>query len=176
MTHQQDTRDSRIRQMAFRGFWLIMLVSHAPAVPAAWRGWVENGFQAERVAGFVFLAAAMLFFFAKLLGVAFLRVHLDRRSIIALCVAVALIHGGYLDVELRPELLTDFATSLATASAVFAVCLVIRKIRKQRMEDAVTRRVSPACGGSRGAVWLDESRPRCWVLASHLFHLRAPPV
>ena len=176
MTHRQDTRDSRIRQMLIRGFWLIMLVSHAPAVSAAWRGWVENGFQAGRVAGLVFLAAAMLFFFAKLLGLAFLKVHLDRRSIVALCVAVALIHGGCLDVELRPELLTDFAENLVTASAVFAVCLVVRKLRKQRLEYALARRVSPVGGGSRGAVWLDESGPRCWVLVSHLFHLRAPPV
>ncbi len=176
MTHRQDTTDSRSRQMLIRGFWLIMLVSHAPAMSAAWRGLAENSFQAGRVAGLVLLVAAMLFFLAKLLGVAFLRIHLDRRSIVALCVAVALIHGGCLDVELRPELLTDFATNLVTASAIFAVCLVIRRLRKQQLEDALTRRVLPARGGSRGAVWLDESRPRCWVPVSHSLHLRAPPV
>ncbi|MCH8147456.1 MAG: hypothetical protein IH987_05595 [Planctomycetes bacterium] len=176
MTYRPDTRDSRIRQMLLRGFWLIMLVSHAPALPAAWRGLVDNGFHAGRVAGLVFLAASMLFFFAKLLGVAFLRIRLDRRSIVALCVAVAVIHGGCLDVELRPELLTVFATSLVTASAIFVVCLVIRRLRKQQLADALTRRVSSACGGSRGAVWLDDSRPRCWVLLSHSLHLRAPPV
>lgn len=176
MTHRPDRSDLRIRQMLIRGFWLIMLVSHAPALSAAWRGLVENGFQAGRVAGLVFLVAAMLFFFAKLLGLAFLRVNLDRRSVVALCVAVALLHGGCLDVELRPELLADFAANLVTASAVFAVCLVICRLRKQQLEDAVGRRVSSAGGGSRGAVWLDESRPRCWVLVSHLFHLRAPPV
>lgn len=175
MTHRQDMRDSRIRQMLITGFWSIMLVSHAPALSAAWGGLAENGFQAGRVAGLVFLAAAMLFFFAKLLGVAFLKVHLDRRSIVALCVAVALIHGGCLDVELRPELLTDFAADLVTASAICAVCLVIRNIRKRGFKDALTRRVSPPGGGTRGAVWLDDSRPHCWVLASHLLHLRAPP-
>lgn len=176
MAHRKYTSDSRSRQMLIRGFWLIMLVSHAPALPAAWRGMAENGFQAGRVAGLVFLAAAMLFFFAKLLGVAFLKVHLDRRSIVALCVAVALIHGGCLDVELRPALLTDFAADLVTASAIFAVCMVLRKLRKRLWEDALTRRVVPSGGGPRGAVWLDDSRPRCWVLASHLLHLRAPPV
>ena len=93
-----------------------------------------------------------------------------------LLVAVALIHGGCLDVELRPEWLTVFATSLVTASAIFAVCLVIRRLRKQQLEDALTRRVSPVRGGTRGAVWLDESRPRCWVRVSHSLHLRAPPV
>lgn len=176
MTHRQNTHDSRIQQSLIRGFWLIMLVSHAPALAAAWRGLVNSGFQAGRVAGLVFLAAAMLFFFAKLLGVAFLKVHLDRRSIVALCVAVALVHGGCLDVELRPALLSDFVADLATASAIFALCLVVRKLRNQRLEDALTRRVLPAGGGSRGVVWLDDSRPRCWVLASHLLHLRAPPV
>lgn len=176
MTHRKETSDSRSRQMLMRGFWLIMLVSHAPALSAAWRGLAENGFQAGRVGGLVFLAAAMLFFLAKLLGVACLRIQLDRRSIVALCVAVALIHGGSLDVELRPALLTDVATNLVTASAIFAVCLVLRKLRNQRLEDALTRRVLPSGGGSRGAIWLDDSRPRCWVLASHLLHLRAPPV
>ncbi len=158
-----------------RAFWLLMGLGHAPALIGAWRSLAESGFAVEPFGGCIILTLSMLFFALKLRDVPCLRFRTDRRSWIALCMVVALLHTNAIlpdgDPTIAPQCTTLVVTTwLSTQLPVtrrMLVALPTRIAAAVRRGDPVTR--------SADTVWLDAFRPRCWVLALHVFRLRAPP-
>lgn len=68
-----------------------MLASHAPAVAAAW---VSVFAQPDQIGRCISLTLSAAFFVLKIADVAWLRMRCDRRSVIAMVAAVALLHAG----------------------------------------------------------------------------------
>ena len=158
-----------------RGFWVLMLFAHAPALISAWRCCLAEGLQLDMLGGCVVLTASMVFFVLKLRDIGWLRFRTDRRSLLALGLVVALIHLDCLQPGLRTEVASKCAVVLVTTAIVVAIPRMIRLLRAGCAERGTTRRCRLSDGRFLDKTWLDTSQPRCWVLARNLFRLRAPP-
>lgn len=76
---------------AWRAAWAVMLALHAPALAAAW---VSVFAQPSGVVRCLSLSISAAFFILKIADVSWLRMRHDRRAIIAMVTALALIHAG----------------------------------------------------------------------------------
>ena len=152
-----------------------MGVMHAPALNGAWRACVRDGMSVELLGGCLILTASMLFFVLKFFGVAFVQFRTDRRARVALLLAVGLIHLDCFQSVIRGASAADCAAVIATTSLAGGFVHVGRTWSKSSVRAGRLSRPQSSLGWFTGNVWLDDSRPRCWVLASHLFRLRAPP-
>ena len=157
-----------------RGFWALMGIMHAPALAGAWRSCIDTGVTLELLGGCLAITASMLFFVLKFWGVSFLRFRADRRSWLAMLLAVGLIHLNCLRPVFNHADGADYAAIVITVSVVAGVTEVCRTYRKSSVRAKASRR-SDSTARFAGTVWLDAWRPHCWVLASYLFRLRAPP-
>ncbi|UCC31903.1 MAG: hypothetical protein JSU86_06420 [Phycisphaerales bacterium] len=158
-----------------RGFWLLMLLAHAPALFSAWRCCLADGLQLDLLGGCLVLTASMVFFVLKLRDIGWLRFRTDRRSLLALGLVVALIHLDCLRPGLRTEVASKCAVVLVTTAVVVAVPRLTRLLRSACGQRGTTRKCRLPDGRSLDNAWLDTSQPHCWVLACNLFRLRAPP-
>lgn len=176
MNAKRNKLESPVSWVAARGLWAVMLVAHAPALTSSFRKLLLHGFSAEGLAGFIVLLAAMAFFAVKLVDLPRFRFRLNRQSVLASILVIAVLHAGCLDSDFRFQLATD---ELLVLSAVTVGMAVHGVICRRRFLDAVAASVAARRltlpGRPRGSIWLDQSRPHCWVLASNLLHLRAPP-
>ena len=149
---------------------------HAPAFLGAWRAWPENGFQLERLGDAIALTLVMTFFILKVWDVAFLRFHADRRSFIALCVVVAMLHLDVLQATDKPTMV-PLCTAMVTATWLVGGSPCVRRtIREMLSSSNPTLKRCSLTPSSTDTVWLDVVHPRCWMLAFRPFLLRAPPV
>jgi hypothetical protein len=102
-----------------RPFWAALLVVHAPALLRAWRGVVGSHPSEGQIIAAAWLSTAVAFFVLKLAGVSWLRFGTDRRSRIALVMAILLIHcaplGVCLDGVLAPSDVPLVSTLLLAA-------------------------------------------------------------
>ncbi len=158
-----------------RAFWLLMGLAHAPALISAWRSLVAGGFAAESFGGCVLLTLSMLFFALKLRDVPYLRFRTDRRSCVALCIVVALLHTDAIVSDDNPTVIPECTALVVTTWLSTQLPLT------RRMSALLPTRVVSVLGhgdpvtSATGTVWLGASRPHCWVLGLHVFSLRAPP-
>ncbi|UCF32785.1 MAG: hypothetical protein JSV78_10675, partial [Phycisphaerales bacterium] len=97
-----------------RGFWLILLILHTPALLASWRFGMVQGFNAEVLSGCMLLSLTVVFFVLKLCGLRCLRVRLGQQGWIAVCLVVALIHLDCIRPGLRSEVVSKCAVALVT--------------------------------------------------------------
>ncbi len=158
-----------------RSFWALMALTHASALGSAWKSCFDSGVALEGLGGCIALTVSMFFFALKLSGVSFLRFRPGKRAWAALFLVVALIHVNCFQPAQKGALASDCTAILATTTLV---CGLTQLPRAMRVATAGPERsfTPPASAGrSNEVVWLDEFRPRCWVMASHLFNLRAPP-
>jgi hypothetical protein len=81
-----------------RVFWLALLIVHSPAFLKLWRAAYGSQASEASIVGCAWLSAAMLFFVLKAFGVSWLRFRTDRRSRLAIAIAILLIHAGPLGV------------------------------------------------------------------------------
>lgn len=158
-----------------RGFWVLMLLAHAPALFSAWRCCLAEGLKLDLLGGCIVLTASMVFFVLKLRGIGWLRFHTDRRSLLALGLVVALIHLDCLRPGLRTEVASKCAVVLVTTAVVVTIPRMTRLLRSVCGQRSTTRKRRLPNGRCVDDAWLDTSRPHCWVLARDLFRLRAPP-
>jgi len=152
-----------------------MLAGHTPALTASFRKLVTLHFSADRLLAFGFVFAAMIFFAAKLLDLPSLRVRLNRHSLLVMVLVVAVLHAGCLDADYHFQLVVDEILVLTATTAFLAACCVCRRTDLVAVNASSAARRLAILGAQRRTVWLDQSRPHCWVLASDLLHLRAPP-
>ncbi|MBU0717389.1 MAG: hypothetical protein KJ749_04000 [Planctomycetes bacterium] len=158
-----------------RGFWLLMGVMHAFALFAAWRSFFEGSGETSRLIGCFTLSLSMLFFVLKVYDVSFLRMRPTKGAWVAACLLVAWIHLDCVNPDVAASLSGNGTDLLATTVLLGGLTRVPEAARAM-----IKRRVSAAVlgnpnGHSRGTVRLDDSKPCCWVLASRLYLLRAPP-
>jgi hypothetical protein len=90
-------RVTRYRHLAYAGrlawwLWLAMLLVHLPALVGGWGRILADQATDLRLTGFILLNISTILFVLKLGNVRWLRFGSDRRSIISLTVAVALLH------------------------------------------------------------------------------------
>ena len=158
-----------------RTFWALMFLAHAPALVSAWRYGLADGLKVELLGGSLFLSAAMLFFALKLWGVRWLRFRTDRRSFVAICLVVALIHLDCIHPGLRNAVVSKCTVVLATTTLVLAAPRIARKVRSAFARSVPSTKPQPGNGRAHETAWLDAFRPHCWVLAFRGLQLRAPP-
>ncbi len=154
---------------------MLTAVLHAPGFVGCWRSFFVSGFNPDHLGACIALTIAMLFFALKIYDIPLLRWRTDRRAWITIGLAVALVHVDVLtpgtDLTFVPQCTeivagTLLATGLAPVRRVFGGMSL-------KACSSVRRQISPAI--ARETFWLDAFRPRCWVLASHIYALRAPP-
>ena len=161
--------------MLSRGFWLLMGAVHAYALWASWRSFLSSAPDGAGLDGCLTLTLSMVFFALKVGGASFLEFRGGRRAWVAICLLVAVVHIDCVDPSLTGALSDDATDLLATTMLIGGLTRAPETTR-----NALDRVVSlyPPWGltdRSGEVVWLDTYRPRCLVLASHLFLLRAPP-
>lgn len=125
---------------AWRAFWLVMLVGHAPALVAAVAGVAVDGAGLVRLA---LLAGSCVLFALKAADVAWLRLPTDRRTLTAVTAVIVLLHAGVLLHTARVEL-PDISIPLATQAAGAAVTLglltvALRRDRRSRASRALPK-------------------------------------
>ena len=129
----------------------------------------------ELLGGCVVLTASMLLFGLKTYDVAFLRLHPDRRAFVAIALAVGLIHFDCLEPTLDSATVANGVAIVATTSLVAGMNLAGRRLCRAPAGNTRSSPFPSLTGRSNGNLCLDDTRPRCWVLALGLFALRAPP-
>ena len=156
-----------------RGFWAMMGILHAPALGGAWRSCMDAGFSLELLGGCLVMTATTLFFALKLWGVAFLRFQTNARSWVALLLAVGLIHFDCISPALSDTDGANYAAVVISATVAVGLVEVWKAHNRTASRGDERRRFFSA--RTTGTVWLDAWRPHCWILASYLYRLRAPP-
>lgn len=152
-----------------------MALAHAPALLGAWQALFSDGFAFEPVGRCAGLTLVVLFFVLKINDPAFFPLPTDRRSIVAICMVVGLLHVDVVRPVHDPTLVAD------TAALVAATCLVasLRPVRRA-LGEALGAATSPfkcrqLVTHSTDGICVDDVRPHDWLLVVGLFSLRAPP-
>ncbi|MHC4697490.1 MAG: hypothetical protein ACYTFA_12180 [Planctomycetota bacterium] len=158
-----------------RCFWLLMGVAHTPALVSAWESYLQGGMRMELLGGCIVLTASMLLFALKTCDVAFLRLNPDRRALLAMVLAVGLIHFDCLSRTLDSASVANGAAIVATTSLAAGLTLAGRALSRALARSTGSSHYPSLLGRFTRNLCLDDSRPCCWVLALGLFALRAPP-
>lgn len=112
--------------LVWRLFWTIMLLGHAPAtIEAIWGGEPGSPISIPRIA---ILLLAQLLFILKIVDVRWLRVQNSRRTWLAICIGVALLHAGAIPHDggwFAEDLSWQTLTATALSTLYFAICIVI---------------------------------------------------
>ncbi len=157
-----------------RWLWALMAASHLPGLVGSCRTLVGGDLSFDALRGCFLLTAATAFFVLKICDVAFLRFHTDRRSTVAIVLAIAFLHLGVVAPGAQISILPEYESVVATA--LLAGCMVrVRRAVIRATQSVVVRHRSATTVALSETAWSDPFRPHCWVLASRLFALRAPP-
>lgn len=156
--------------------WVLVAAAHVPAFVRAVRSLFTEGVTASGLTGCTVLGLVLAFLALKVAGVGFLRFRTDARSLLAIGLAIGLMHVDVLRPQVDITLIPEYAPIVATT------LLAAGLDRLRRVRAALSCRVNPVVNTATAmlrrheAVWFDAFRPHCWVRATHLFLLRAPPV
>lgn len=175
MSSSSEHSGSLARIALSRCLWAVMLVCHIPALIASWRGLLQAEIVAEQLGGSLLLTASVIFFVLKLRGARFLEFNTDRRSLLAVTVAVGLLHadaiGTRLDFEPVPAQMPVAASTLFVAGLSRVQSVANNILSRGAM--AVRRRTRLAV--STEVARFGAFAPRLWILAPALCTPRAPP-
>jgi hypothetical protein len=169
---------------ARRLFWTALLVMHLSALRSEWealapasgnQGWGTSLLRT------LALAASAVFFFLKVADVRWLRLHPDRRSIVASLVVIGLLHLNVLERITRTDLSRGPAPLgiVLFAGTVFESDLFRRAMsRIPSIADAAFRStIHPqrfVCGLT-GPAWEQAFKPHFMRIVARFAPLRAPP-
>jgi len=156
-------------------FWASMGFIHVFALIATWRSYFDGGPDASGFVACITLSLAMLFFVLKVGGASCLRFHPSKRAWVAAFLLVAWIHIDSIDPNVTGILAGDCTDLLATTMLLGGLTEAPKAARAALDRSALSFKLRVSTGRSGEIVWLNEFEPRCWVLASRLFSLRAPP-
>lgn len=158
-----------------RLFWLVMATAHLRALLGEWRAMFVEGVGLEALGGSIILTVSMAFFLLKLLDVPALRFHVDRRSCIAFCMIVALLHLDVIRPTNDPTLVPECTTLVAATWLISLTPAVRRRLPSRLFRTTSLTRHLPSLTRTAETVWQDAIRPHCWHLTYRIFLLRAPP-
>lgn len=165
----------RYRRWFWRAFWGVMAVGHAPALLGASRALLADGFDSREMGAFLGLGLATVFFALKLYDVAWLRIPNDSRCWVAVTIVFALLHVNVMSEHTGTALAAECGEIVASA-VLLAGLLRAEHCKLRSTHNGNSPKHLPIPVRLQEAVWLDDIRPRCWVLVLRLFALRAPPV
>lgn len=158
------------RRSVCQVLWALMLLVHLPALLKGWSAIALDGGTSVRTASFVALNLSALLFVLKTAGVRWLDFATDRRSLVALTLAIGLLH-----VNLAPG-----AEALALPQAPHAaagVILIVGLVPVQRLARRLLAGGRLAVRRARSSVVLTQLERRLLWLDAHLIRAsRAPPV
>lgn len=175
MTERETRQDGSFSSSVRRGFWGLMILGHLPALVGSWRVWVEAGLGMDRLSSCLLLGLSILFFVLKFQDVSFLRLPCRRQSWIAIFTIVAMIHVDCLPSQTPQSLISEPVAVLSVVSVMGVLSLRPKGLHLP-LRGSLSSSASPVSMGMPGGdAWMDAFRPRCWVLAAHIYALRAPP-
>ena len=158
-----------------RGLWAAMLLCHVPALAASAYRLCDADSATGSAGGFASLCAAMIFFALKFCQLPALRFNTDRRSVLALTVAVALLHADAIGSRLG-------ATSVPEALPIAATTLLVAGMtRVQQAANDLNSRVARKSDRDRQFAWTgllvtpNPLSPHAELCLACLFIPRAPP-
>lgn len=152
-----------------------MVLGHTPAVVGAWKECLASGFTPDRVGTCLFLVLSLIFFGLKFGDARCLRIRLNGRSWVAVCIIVALLHINVINPSHEPSGVPQYIAVLVTTCIVSQIPFVRRALVALATRMSLRLHCTLPAGRAAGTVWLDTHRPNCWVLAFRIFCLRAPP-
>lgn len=161
---------------AGRVFWASMIIVHAPILITSWRSFLTIDWDAGRLATCIALTISLIFFVLKFHGVSFLRFRASPRSWVAVLLVLSLMHADTLSHEVAALMVPGCTTVMATTLLAEKLFRKNRRRVSSLLYAGSTLRGCSPIVRSHEVVWCDEFRPRCWVLSSRLYSLRAPPV
>ena len=115
------------RPMLSRFFWILMLAVHTPACVRIWQRILEPHATVAQLGAGIWLAAAIVFFVLKLIGLPSLRFATDRRSVCTIALAILLIHAGPLGFR-SPEAVVPDQAPLAGSILLMMGLSSVRKM------------------------------------------------
>lgn len=158
-----------------RLLWLLLGLGHLPGLFAAWASLSVGGLESEAFGHTLLLTVTTVFFALKVCDVAFLRLCPGRRTLVAACLVVALLHVDLVRPNSESSAIPDL-TALAATAWIAGTQVTVRRILARsfaRIRSIEKDEVQP--NPFAETVWFDAVGPHCWVLALTLFLLRAPP-
>lgn len=168
------TQHSRSQRLAMgRCFWIVMAIVHAPALVGLWHALISEGAGSIRLSSFLGLNLATVLFVLKVWGVRLLEFEADRRSLIAITLAVALMHGNVIGA---------WSSCIAVPQEVPIAASILFASGLSRVQRALRRPFSCSRETWRTAksfiqrVRLSAFHPRQLLLATRLCTPRAPPL
>jgi len=87
-----DAASKAFWQVAARLWWASLIVIHLPILATVVRGAMDSGLTADRLGSLIALAVTVALFAAKLADAPMLRLRSRRQSIVAMCLATAIMH------------------------------------------------------------------------------------
>lgn len=172
-SHGQTSQPSS--PLAGKCFWALMVVLHVPSLIASWRVFVQSGLDPGELGGCLGLSASMLFFVLKLRGVACLRFRIDRRSLVAISVAIVLMHADAIGIHLGCAGVPKEVPIAGTTLLAVGLTRVQRGVRVAFSRcQGVSRRRAPAALANDTA-WFAAFVPHRRILTACVCIPRAPP-
>jgi hypothetical protein len=153
--------------------WAALLIIHAPALILAWLLFVDGGTESIRLSSFLGLNLATLFFVLKIRGVRLLELQTDRRSLLAIAVAVGLMHAHAVGARLQ------YVAVPQDVSVAAGVLFATGFARLQRVLGTLVSRGRVAAKTTRlraQPVQCYQRRPRWLPYTARLCTPRAPPL
>lgn len=152
--------------------WAALLIIHAPALVVAWLLFLDGGTESIRLSSFLGLNLATLFFVLKIRGVRLLELQTDRRSLLAIAVAVGLMHAQAVGARLQ------YVAVPQDVSVAAGVLFITGLARVQRALETLTSGGRVAAKTTRlraQTVQYYQRRPRWLPYTARLCTPRAPP-
>jgi hypothetical protein len=160
-------------QALARCVWAVLLIIHAPALLVAWLLFVDGGTESIRLSSFLGLNLATLFFVLKIRGVRLLELQTDRRSLLAIAVAVGLMHAQAVGARLQYVAVPQDVSVAAGVLFITGLARVQRALETLKSGGRATAKTGrlPA-----QTVQCHQRQPRRLPYAVRLCTPRAPPL
>ena len=158
-----------------RLFWLLVGIGHIPGLFDAWGSLATGSLEPGALGRCLGLTVTTIFMALKVRDVAFLRLREGRRTFVAACLVVALLHVNLVRRTSESSAMPDCSALAATVWVAGGLATVRRILATNFARVRTIEKNHVRASRFAETVWLDAVRPHCWLLALALFLLRAPP-
>lgn len=117
-----------IRSLVWRGMWAVLAGAHAPALVSTLAGSIAGE---GALPSFVLLALAQVLFLLKVLDVSWLRIPVNRRSIVALSAGFVLLHADVISRTVAREQLAGEPVQVALAVGGVSMLAALASLQRR---------------------------------------------